>query len=199
MTDVVPSGQGHLLTARGNVMAFKAVAAQTGGDFSLMDRRVVNAMLRFPERDLFLRGVRAFAGFRQTGVDYVRPERMFGVTTNSLMKNIGWAKKGILAYSRVPLEILSASGVILFGVTLVLMAAQIITRLVAPALVPRGVTTLLLAVMFFGAINLFALGLIGEYIAKVFEEVKQRPLFIRRSIIRHGEVRLAADPTVSGH
>ncbi len=65
------------------------------GDFSLMDRSVVTAMLRFPERDLFLRGVRAFVGFRQTGVEYVRPERMFGRTTNSLFKNIGWAKKGI--------------------------------------------------------------------------------------------------------
>ena len=65
------------------------------GDFSLMDRRVVQAILQFPERDLFLRGVRAFAGFKQTGVDYVRPERMFGETTNSLLKNIGWAKKGI--------------------------------------------------------------------------------------------------------
>ena len=64
------------------------------GDFSLIDRRVMEAMLRFPERDLFLRGVRAYAGFRQVGVDYVRPERMFGRTTNSLLKNLGWAKKG---------------------------------------------------------------------------------------------------------
>src|SRR5581483_6739444 len=69
------------------------------GDFALMDRRVVEAMLRFPERDLFLRGVRAYAGFKQIGVDYVRPERMFGQTNNSLAKNLGWAKKGILSFS----------------------------------------------------------------------------------------------------
>ena len=81
------------------------------GDFSLMDRRVVKAILQFPERDLFLRGVRAFVGFRQTGVDYVRPERMFGRTTNNLLKNIGWAKKGILTFSNTPLNILSAAGV----------------------------------------------------------------------------------------
>jgi nucleoside-diphosphate-sugar epimerase/glycosyltransferase involved in cell wall biosynthesis len=162
------------------------------GDFSLMDRRVVTAMLRFPERDLFLRGVRAFAGFRQTGVDYVRPERMFGVTTNSLMKNIGWAKKGILAYSRVPLDVLSAVGAMMFGVTLVLMAVQVAARILAPSWVPPGITTLLLTVMFFGAINLFAVGMIGEYMAKVFEEVKRRPLFIRRSIIRNGDIRPAA-------
>lgn len=164
------------------------------GDFSLMDRRVVEAMLRFPERDLFLRGVRAFAGFRQTGVDYSRPERMFGVTTNSLLKNIGWAKKGILAYSRVPLDILSAAGAVMLVVTLILMAIQTTARLLAPSWVPPGITTLLLIVMFFGAVNLFAVGLIGEYIAKVFEEVKRRPLFIRKSIIRNGEIRPAIGP-----
>jgi dolichol-phosphate mannosyltransferase len=117
---------------------------------------------------------------------------MFGVSTNNLLKNLGWAKKGILAYSRVPLDILSATGAIMFAVTLVLMIAQIALRLVAPQLVPPGITTLLLVVMLFGALNLFAVGVIGEYMAKVFEEVKRRPLFIRRSIIRNGEVRPAA-------
>jgi nucleoside-diphosphate-sugar epimerase/glycosyltransferase involved in cell wall biosynthesis len=165
------------------------------GDFSLMDRRVVNAMLQFPERDLFLRGVRAFAGFRQTGVDYVRPERMFGVTTNSLIKNLGWAKKGILAYSNVPLNMLSVSGAGMLVLTLLLMAFQLVSRLLFPRLVPPGVTTVLLAILFFGAINLFATGILGEYLAKVFEEVKRRPLFIRRSIIRNGEVRASAGPS----
>ncbi|MEI7895190.1 MAG: glycosyltransferase family 2 protein, partial [Myxococcales bacterium] len=80
------------------------------GDFSLLDRRVVDGLLQFPERDLFLRGLRAFAGFRQTGVDYVRPERMFGTTTNSLARNLGWAKKGILSFSNTPLNILSFAG-----------------------------------------------------------------------------------------
>jgi dolichol-phosphate mannosyltransferase len=163
------------------------------GDFSLMDRRVVDAVLRFPERDLFLRGVRAFAGFRQTGVNYNRPDRMFGRSTNNLWKNLGWAKKGILAYSRVPLDLLSAVGAGMFVITLVLMAGQVLLRLLAPQLVPRGITTLLLVVMLFGALNLFAIGVIGEYMAKVFEEVKRRPLFIRRSVIRNGEVRPAAD------
>ncbi len=163
------------------------------GDFSLMDKRVVAAILRFPERDLFLRGVRAFAGFKQTGVDYVRPQRMFGATTNSLLKNIGWAKKGILSYSHVPLNMLSFAGALMLGITLVLMTVQVFARLLFPSLAPRGITTLLLAVLFFGAINLFAIGVIGEYMAKVFEEVKRRPRFIRRSIIRGGEVRPAAD------
>ena len=83
----------------------------------------------------------------------------------------------------------------MFVLTLVLMAAQVVLRLIAPQLVPRGITTLLLVVMLFGALNLFAIGVIGEYMAKVFEEVKRRPLFIRQSIIRNGEVRPAAGDT----
>ena len=162
------------------------------GDFSLMDKRVVQAILTFPERDLFLRGVRAYAGFKQTGVDYVRPERMFGVSTNSLLRNIGWAKKGILSFSYVPLSILSACGVALLLITGVLTLGQIAARLLFPNAAPKGITTLLIAVLFFGSLNLFAVSLIGEYLAKVFEEVKRRPHFIRRNIIKEGEVRFAA-------
>jgi polyisoprenyl-phosphate glycosyltransferase len=161
------------------------------GDFSLLDRRVIDAMLQFPERDLFLRGVRAYAGFRQTGVDYVRPERQFGVTTNNLAKNLGWAKKGILSFSYVPLNVLSVCGTLLFALSLILMVTQIALRLLAPSSAPRGVTTLLLAILFFGSINLFAISLAGEYIGRIFEEVKRRPHFIRRSMIRDGEVRPA--------
>jgi dolichol-phosphate mannosyltransferase len=162
------------------------------GDFSLIDRRVVESMLRFPERDLFLRGVRAFVGFKQTGVDYIRPERMFGTTTNSLSKNISWAKKGILSFSNTLLTMLSFFGGALFLLTIVLMVVQTTLRLIAPTLAPPGVTTLLLTIMFFGSVNLLGVGILAEYIAKVFEEVKQRPLFIRRGIIKDGEVRRTA-------
>ena len=162
------------------------------GDFALMDKTVVQAMLRFPERDLFLRGVRAFAGFKQTGVDYVRPERMFGATTNSFWKNIGWAKKGILSFSNVPLNILSVAGLGMLLLTFVLILGQAGLRLFFPELAPRGVTTVLIAILFFGSLNLFAVSLTGEYISKVFEEVKRRPHFIRRSIVRNGESRRAS-------
>ena len=162
------------------------------GDFSLIDKRVVHWMLKFPERDLFLRGVRAFSGFRQAGVDYVRPERMFGTSTNNFFKNIGWAKKGILSFSNTPLNILSFSGVTLFGLSALLAVAQIVSRIFFPELAPKGVTTLMLIILFFGSLNLLGLSLIGEYIGKIFEEVKRRPHFIRRSIIRDGEVRSAA-------
>jgi polyisoprenyl-phosphate glycosyltransferase len=161
------------------------------GDCSLIDRRVVQWMLRFPERDLFLRGVRAFAGFKQIGVDYIRPERMFGVTTNSLWKNIGWAKKGILSFSNTPLNMLSFAGIVLLVLSILISIVQVLGRVFFPQQTPQGLTTVLLAILFFGSINLFAIGILGEYLAKIFEEVKQRPHFIRRSIIKDGEVRSA--------
>lgn len=163
------------------------------GDFSLMDKRVVAAILRFPERDLFLRGVRAFAGFKQTGVDYIRPERMFGVTTNSLFKNLDWAKKGILSFSNTPLNMMSFSGVVMLGLCTLLGSVQIILRLLFPDAVPKGITTTLLTILFFGTLNFFGIGILGEYLAKVFEEVKRRPHFIRRSEIRDGGIRSSFD------
>lgn len=163
------------------------------GDFCLMDRRVVRALIQFPERDLFLRGLRAFAGFRQTGVDYRRPERMFGQSTNNLVRNIGWAKKGILSFSNTPLNMLSVMGSALLLLTFLLAVVQMVLKLLRPDLVPQGVTTLLLVIMFFGSLSIFCIAVLGEYMAKIFEEVKRRPLYIRRSVIRRGEVRDATD------
>ena len=161
------------------------------GDFSLMDKRVLQAVLTFPERDLFLRGVRAYAGFKQTGIDYVRPERKFGVTTNSLLKNIGWAKKGILSFSYVPLSVLSVSGFILLALTGVAMLLQSRRAADVSTIVAERRYHSAYRILFFGSLNLFAVSMVGEYLAKVFEEVKRRPHFIRRSIIAHGEIRFA--------
>lgn len=159
------------------------------GDFSLIDRRVVAWLLSCPERDLFLRGLRAFVGFRQTGVDYIRPKRMFGQTTNNLLRNVEWAKRGIFSFSSTPLKMLTASGVVLFLLSLLLAGLAALLRLLVPDIAPRGATTLLISSLFFGSINLFAVGLVGEYVAKILEEVKARPRLIRSGLIRHGEVR----------
>jgi dolichol-phosphate mannosyltransferase len=161
------------------------------GDFSLIDRRVVRWLLACEERDLFLRGLRAYVGFSQTGVPYARPERMFGRSTNSVLKNFGWAKKGILSFSRTPLDVLTFSGIALVLISSVLGALQLLARLFFPGLAPRGITTVVLLIIFFGSFTIFAVSLIGEYIAKIFEEVKARPAFIRRHLIRAGEIRKA--------
>ncbi len=157
------------------------------GDFSLMDKRVVGWLLTCPERDLFVRGLRAYVGFDQTGVDYVRPKRMFGVSTNNLLRNIGWAKRGIFSFSNTPLNMLTAGGLLLLGLSAVLGIATVLIRLFAPSMVEHGLTTILLAILFFGAINLFAIGLVGEYVAKIMEEVKGRPRLIRSALIKDGE------------
>jgi len=156
------------------------------GDFSLMDRRVVLWLLNSPERDLFLRGLRAYVGFKQTGVDYNRPERMFGRSTNSIIKNLDWAKKAIFSFSNSPMTMLTNSGIILLVVSV--FAAMVVAslRVFLPDIAPRGATTLLIAILFFGSINLFGIGLVGEYVAKVLVEVKRRPRLIRAAVIKDG-------------
>ncbi|MGW8394637.1 NAD-dependent epimerase/dehydratase family protein [Pseudoduganella sp. HUAS MS19] len=163
------------------------------GDFSLIDRSVVYWLLQCQERDSFLRGLRAYVGFRQEGVDYVRPERMFGVSTNNWIKNIGWAKKGIFSFSRMPLHLLTAVGGLASFGTVLLAIFTILVRIVDADQVPRGVTFLSLLVMFFGSFTLLGIGLLGEYIGKIFEETKARPAFIRRSLTVRGTIR-PADP-----
>jgi nucleoside-diphosphate-sugar epimerase/glycosyltransferase involved in cell wall biosynthesis len=157
------------------------------GDFSLMDRRVVIWLLNSPERDLFLRGLRAYVGFRQTGVDYVRPERMFGRTTNSLLRNIDWAKRAIFSFSNAPMTMLTNMGIISLMVSLLAATVVIILRIVVPDIAPRGATTLLIAILLFGSGNLFAIGLVGEYVGKILVEVKRRPRLIRSALIRDGK------------
>jgi nucleoside-diphosphate-sugar epimerase/glycosyltransferase involved in cell wall biosynthesis len=156
------------------------------GDFSLMDRRVVGWLLNCPERDLFMRGLRAYVGFRQTGVDYERPKRMFGTSTNNLLSNLEWAKRGIFSFSNTPLKLLTAAGIALLGLAGLIGTTLVAARLIVPDIAPRGAVSTQLAILFFGALNLFAIGLIGEYVAKIMEEVKGRPRLIRAALIRGG-------------
>jgi dolichol-phosphate mannosyltransferase len=153
------------------------------GDFSLMDRKVVNEIIKLPETDQFLRGLRAWVGFKQTGVDYIRPERMFGVTTNNWRKNIGWARKAIFSFSYVPLELLTYGGILLTGLSFIAIIIQIILYFTQPGN-PHGITTVIVLILFFGGIQMLGISTLGEYQAKIIEEVKRRPKFIRRNIFR---------------
>lgn len=157
------------------------------GDFSLIDQRAAGWLLRCPERDLFMRGLRAYIGFKQTGVDYVRPERLFGRSTNNLFKNIDWAKKGIFSFSNVPMVMLTVSGVVLFALSLIAATLAAFLRILFPDIAPQGVTTLLIGILLFGSLNLLAIGLVGEYVAKIMTEVKDRPRLIRSALIRNGK------------
>lgn len=160
---------------------------KNAGDFSLIDRNAVRWILRCNERDSFLRGLRAYVGFRQEGVAYVRPERMFGRSTNNWIKNIGWAKKAIFSFSRVPLHLLTAVGSLATVASLLLILYMTFAKLLFPEITPRGITTVLMMILLFGSVNLLGLGLLGEYVGKIMEETKQRPPFIRVLRIERGE------------
>jgi glycosyltransferase involved in cell wall biosynthesis len=153
------------------------------GDFSLLDRRVVEAMNRLPENNRFLRGLRAWVGFRQTGVPYTRPERMFGHTTNSFFRNLGWARKGILSFSYAPLEVITLIAVITIIGSVVASIATLVIRLSRPSLAPSGLTTVILIILFLGGVQLACLSIIGTYLAHIYDEVKRRPPFIIESIL----------------
>ncbi len=155
------------------------------GDFSLIDRRVVDELLRFPETDQFLRGLRAWVGFKQAGVDYVRPERAFGRSTHSRLKNLWWAKKAIFSFSSAPIEALSYLGLTMTVLSSLGVVYQIAESLLNPE-EPRGVSLIVSLVVFFGSLNLLAIGLVGEYLVRTFEEVKRRPRFVRKALWHGG-------------
>ena len=161
------------------------------GDFSMMDKKVVQTLVHLPEKDMFLRGLRAWVGFSQIGVPYTRPERMFGTTTNSWRRNWGWAKKAIFSFSYLPLEWLSYGGLTLTILSFIAMVAQIIARLYNPNL-PHGIPTIIVLILFFGGLQLLAVSILGEYLGKVLEETKSRPKFIRKSVISKSKIQEGA-------
>ena len=153
------------------------------GDFSLLDRRVVTAINQLPENNRFIRGLRAWVGFRQTGVPYVRPERMFGETTNSLRKNLAWARQGIFSFSYIPIDLIAILAFATCTISLVLAVAQIVVRIIDPGLVPAGFTTLIVLVLFMGGVQLLCLSIIGSYLMHIYDEVKRRPAYIVESTL----------------
>jgi dolichol-phosphate mannosyltransferase len=164
------------------------------GDFSLIDRKVVNQMLALPETDQFLRGLRAWVGFKQVGVDYRRPERMFGVSTNNLRRNFRWARKGIFSFSHAPLEFLFLGGI---GLMILAVLAVLFTIGVwlFDTSIPRGLTTIVCLLFGFGGLQLLAIAIVGEYVGKIIDETKKRPKYIVRSIT-NGSQRLLSSAAV---
>lgn len=151
------------------------------GDFALMDRKVVSELLALPEADQFLRGLRAWIGFKQVGVDYVRPERRFGRSTHTWLANLWWAKKAIFSFTFAPIEALGYVAAALTSLAFLALVHQVVDSVRHPAL-PHGISLVIVLVAFFGSLNLLAVALIGEYLIKIFEETKRRPKFIRKSI-----------------
>jgi polyisoprenyl-phosphate glycosyltransferase len=162
------------------------------GDFALMDRAVVRELLALPEADQFLRGLRAWVGFRQTGVDYVRPERAFGRSTHGWLANVWWAKKAIFSFTFAPIEFLGYAAAAMTVFSALAAVFQVVDIVRHPE-TPHGTPALIVLVMLFGSLNLLAVAIVGQYLIKVFEEAKRRPKFIRKAIRYAGE-RFTAGP-----
>jgi glycosyltransferase involved in cell wall biosynthesis len=153
------------------------------GDFSLIDRRVVDAINAMPESHRFVRGLRAWVGYRQLGVPYVRPERMFGTTTNSFRKNLGWARRAIVSFSYAPLDAITGIALSVVGIASVALVVQVALKILAPNSAPKGFTTVISVVLFIGGIQLLCLAIIGTYLAHMYEEVKGRPPYVVESVM----------------
>jgi glycosyltransferase involved in cell wall biosynthesis len=151
------------------------------GDFSLMSNRVVQEIRRMPEHHRYLRGMRTWVGFRQIGVPIERAARRAGRTKYSPLRLLKLASDGIFAFSIVPLRAAAILGATATGVSVLYAIYALYVRFWLRA--PQGFTALILAITFLSGVNLFFLGVIGEYMGRVYEEAKGRPHYVVRNVI----------------
>ena len=154
------------------------------GDFCIMDRTVVNLLRSMPERNRFVRGIRSWVGLRQTGLPYERQARNAGRPKYSFARLMLLALDGLISFSYTPLRVASLSGV---GISLLsfLMAGFFFIKKLTTGLNPPGFATLVVAIFFLAGIQLITIGVMGEYIGRIFDEVKRRPLYVVRRVTGH--------------
>jgi dolichol-phosphate mannosyltransferase len=151
-----------------------------GADFRLIDRKVLESMKLLRERSRFMRGLFNWVGYSQTGVEFKADVRYAGVTKYSLKKMIQFALDGIVSFSSFPLRISTYFGFVISIISFIYAAFAIYARLFTNIVLP-GWTSILVAVLFLGGVQLITIGLLGEYIGRIYNEVKQRPLYIIRN------------------
>lgn len=154
---------------------------RNAGDFRLMDRRVVEALKLLRERNRFMKGLFSWVGFKQTAIGYRRPERAAGKTKFSYWKLWNFALDGITGYSTVPLRLAGYSGLI-FALLAMLYGAYLMLRTILFGRDMPGYASLMVAVIFMGGVQLVVLGIIGEYLGRMYNESKQRPLYVVESL-----------------
>lgn len=149
------------------------------GDFRLMDRRVVNALRGMDERNRFLRGMVPWIGYRQIGVEYNREARYAGEAKfTSVKKMLPFALDAITSFSYFPLQLATILGFIIAGISVLAILAVVLVRLLGPHEPLLGQATTLVVVLFLGSVQLISLGIIGEYLGRIYDEVKGRPLYL---------------------
>jgi glycosyltransferase involved in cell wall biosynthesis len=147
------------------------------GDFRLMSRRAVEALKVIRERNRFIRGLAGWIGFPQTSVPFVRDVRQAGETKYSLKTMVRFAFNGIISFSLVPLQLAGYFGFVVSATSFVYLAYAVWLKLFTDRVV-LGWTSVMVAMLFLGGVQLISLGIIGEYLGRIYEEVKQRPLYI---------------------
>ena len=156
-------------------------------DFRLMSRRAVKTLLEYPETNLFLRGMVREIGFRSTTVEYARRPRVAGESKYPLRRMLSLAWKGVTAFSIAPLRAITLMGMITGALSLVLIGWVLSVKIFSHSAVP-GWASIMVPVLFIGSVQLLCLGVIGEYLGKIYEEVKRRPRYHLREVIdEHGE------------
>jgi dolichol-phosphate mannosyltransferase len=175
-------------------MAATDIPADTG-DFRLLSRRAVDALARMPERARYLRGMTSWIGFQQTGVGYRRDARYAGTSKYPFTKLIGLALDGITSFSVAPIRLVTRLGYAMLVFCAGVLAWTLYTRFFTSN-APQGWTSLLAAVLLLGGMQMLGIGIVGQYIARIFEETKQRPLYFVAEAVESGAVvDTPAEPT----
>lgn len=162
-------------------------AALDSGDFALLSRNVVNVMNQLPEESRYLRGLRSWVGFKQIGYEYDRPERAAGETKYPISKRIKIAFNGIFNFSEIPIRVVTNLGIATIIFALSYFIYTLVKKYILHIEVADGFTGLMLTIILFSGVQLLSLGIIGEYVLRIFFQVKQRPLFIVKSSIIDGK------------
>lgn len=155
------------------------------GDFSMLSRRVVDTMVEMPEQSRYLRGMRAWVGFKQIGFEYDRDERLAGESKYSWLKLFELAFNGIFNFSDFPVKIITRLGFVTVLFSLLYFIYNIYRKIYYND-VPQGFTATILAIILFSGVQMISLGLIGEYVLRIYNQVRNRPLFVIDKIIQDG-------------
>lgn len=166
------------------------------GDFAMISRRVIDVLNNMPEESRYLRGMRAWVGLKQTGVEYERDGRADGDTKYSLRKLISLALNGIFNFSNIPIKFISNLGITIVVISVIYLIYTLVKKIFFGT-VPEGFTGLLLTIILFSGVQLISIGVIGEYILRIFFQVKDRPLFVVKNRIVDGED-VVTDPSSDG-
>jgi glycosyltransferase involved in cell wall biosynthesis len=156
------------------------------GDFCIMDRRVVDILVNMPERNRFVRGIRSWVGLDQVGLVYERHARYSGKPKFTFSRLVYLALDGLISFSYIPLRTISMLGFSVSILSILLAMVYVIQKLTV-GLGPSGFATIIVAILFLAGIQLITMGVIGEYVGRIFEEVKRRPLYVVRQIIRRND------------